>query len=90
MALVNNVTSISKGDSAVGTHRNHEPNKLIVFGKCKDAAGPFDVAIERPAAYFGFLLFEHLVATGIDAKRCRFCSKECWEACCWQASLSGD
>ena len=32
------------------------------------AVGPFDVAIERPAAYFGFLLFEHLVATGIEAK----------------------
>jgi D-alanyl-D-alanine carboxypeptidase/D-alanyl-D-alanine-endopeptidase (penicillin-binding protein 4) len=60
--------SISKGDGAVGTYRNQVPNKLIVFGKCKDAAGPFDVAIERPAAYFGFLLFEHLVATGINAQ----------------------
>lgn len=68
VALVNNVVPISKGNGAVGTYRNHHPNKLIVFGKCKDAVGPFDVAIERPAAYFGFMLFEHLVATGIDAR----------------------
>ena len=68
VALVNNVVAISKGDGAVGTYRNRHPNKLIVFGKCKDAVGPFDVAIERPAAYFGFLLFEHLKATGINAR----------------------
>ena len=68
VALVNNVVPISKGDGAVGTYRNRDPNKLIVFGKCKDAVGPFDVAIERPPAYFGFLLFEHLVATGINAR----------------------
>ena len=68
IALVNNVVPISKGEGAVGTYRNRHPNKLIVFGKCKDAAGPFDVAIERPAAYFGFLLFEHLMATGINVQ----------------------
>lgn len=68
VSLVNNVVSITKGDGAVGTYRNRDPNKLIVFGKCRDAVGPFDVAIERPAAFFGFLLFEHLVATGINAK----------------------
>ncbi len=68
VSLVNNVASISKGDGAVGTYRNRHPNTLIVFGKCKDAVGPFDVAIERPAAFFGFLLFEHLVATGINAQ----------------------
>ena len=68
VSLVNNVVPISKGDGAVGTYRNREPNKLIVFGKCRDAVGPFDVAIERPAAFFGFLLFEHLVATGISAR----------------------
>ena len=68
VALVNNVVPISKGNGAVGTYRNRDPNKLIVFGKCKDKVGPFDVAIERPAAYFGFLLFEHLLATGIKAQ----------------------
>lgn len=68
VALVNNVVPTSRGDGAVGTYRNRHPNKLIVFGKCRDAVGPFDVAIERPAAFFGFLLFEHLVATGIEAQ----------------------
>jgi len=59
---------ISKGSSAVGTYRNLHPNRLTVFGKCKDEVGPFDVAIERPAAYFGFLLYENLAAADIDAK----------------------
>lgn len=68
VSLINKVVPISKGSSAVGTYRNRHPNRLTVFGKCKDQVGPFDVAIERPAAYFGFLLYEHLAAADIDAK----------------------
>jgi D-alanyl-D-alanine carboxypeptidase/D-alanyl-D-alanine-endopeptidase (penicillin-binding protein 4) len=68
VSLINKVVPISKGSSAVGTYRNRHPNRLTVFGKCKDEVGPFDVAIERPAAYFGFLLYEHLAAADIDAK----------------------
>ena len=68
VSLINKVVPISKGKSAVGTYRNLHPNKLTVFGKCKDEVGPFDVAIERPAAYFGFLLYENLAAADIDAK----------------------
>jgi D-alanyl-D-alanine carboxypeptidase/D-alanyl-D-alanine-endopeptidase (penicillin-binding protein 4) len=68
VSIVNNVEPISKGDEAVGTYRSREPNKLIVFGKCKDTVGPFDVAIERPAAFFGFILYEHLVGAGISAQ----------------------
>ena len=66
--LVNKVVPISKGSSAVGAYRNREPNKLTVRGKCKDKAGPFDVAIERPAAFFGFLLAENLAKEGINTK----------------------
>ena len=36
VSLINKVVPISKGSSAVGTYRNRQPNKLTVFGKCKD------------------------------------------------------
>ena len=68
VSLINKVVPISTGKSAVGTYRNSQPNRLTVFGKCRDEVGPFDVAIERPAAYFGFLLYENLAAADIDAK----------------------
>ena len=68
VSLINKVVPISQGSSTVGTYRNLHPNRLTVFGKCKDQVGPFDVAIERPAAYFGFLLYEHLAQADIDAK----------------------
>ncbi len=65
ISFTNKVRAISKGTSAVGTYRNKEPNKIVVYGKCKDRVGPFDVAIERPAAFFGFLLAENLAKAGI-------------------------
>lgn len=68
IALINKVEPISRGTGAVGTYRNRQPNNLTVFGKCRDAVGPFDVAIEKPAAFFGYLLFEHLAGADIDVK----------------------
>ncbi len=68
LTLTNKVEPISKGTGAVGTYRNRQPNNLTVFGKCRDTIGPFDVAIERPAAFFGFLLFENLARADIDVK----------------------
>ena len=61
----NKIKPISRGTSAVGTYRNKEPNKIVVYGKCRNRVGPFDVAIERPAAFFGFLLYENLTEEGI-------------------------
>ncbi|UCE98642.1 MAG: D-alanyl-D-alanine carboxypeptidase/D-alanyl-D-alanine-endopeptidase [Planctomycetota bacterium] len=63
--IVNKVAAIQKGKSAVGAYRNQKPNKIIVKGKCKQQVGPFDVAIERPAAFFGYLLAENLNKAGI-------------------------
>jgi len=63
--LTNKVKPISKGSSAVGSYRQPEPNKIVVHGKCRKQAGPFAVAIERPAAFFGFLLAENLAKAGI-------------------------
>ncbi len=65
LRFVNKVAPISKGTSAVGTYRNKEPNMIVIYGRCKDKVGPFDVAIERPAAFFGFLLYENLTKAGI-------------------------
>jgi D-alanyl-D-alanine carboxypeptidase/D-alanyl-D-alanine-endopeptidase (penicillin-binding protein 4) len=65
--IINKVTATSKGNSAVGAYRNAEPNKLTVKGKCRKQA-VFDVAIERPAAFFGFLLAEKLAEAGINVQ----------------------
>lgn len=66
--IANQVEGIASGESAVGSHRTTQPNKITVFGKCKTRDGPFKVAIEKPAAFFGFLLAEHLARSGITAK----------------------
>jgi len=66
--IINKVIPVNTGNSTIGAYRNQEPNKIIVKGKCNKQAGPFDVAIERPAAFFGFMLYENLIASGINAK----------------------
>jgi len=66
--IINEVQAVSNGDGAVGALRNRQPNKITIFGKCKDKQGPFRVAIEQPAAFFGYLLAENLVRVGINAR----------------------
>lgn len=61
----NEVRAISEGDSAVGAYRTAQPNRITIRGRCKKAQGPFFVAIEQPAAFFGFLVAEHLARAGI-------------------------
>ena len=63
--IVNNVVPTQGGKDAVGAYRNEQENKLIVKGKCSREVGPFFVAIERPGAFFGFILAEHLAKAGI-------------------------
>ena len=65
--IVNEVVPISKGTSAVGAYRNRTPNKITIRGRCRKETGPFYVAIERPAAFFGVLLAENLARAGINA-----------------------
>lgn len=69
--VINEVTAVpasaGTGPQAVGSYRTAEANRIAVFGKCKDKVGPFLVAIERPAAFFGFLLAESLAKAGISA-----------------------
>lgn len=66
LTLINEVEPTTNGTSVLGSNRNRTPNKLTVYGRCKDKAGPIDVAIEQPAAFFGFLLAERLAGAGID------------------------
>ena len=66
--IINKIKPISKGTSGVGSYRTIEENKIIIQGKCNNQAGPFDVAIERPAAFFGYLLAERLAKSGIKVQ----------------------
>lgn len=66
--MTNQVEAISSGDGAIGSHRTVQPNKIVVYGKCRSKDGPIKVAIEKPAAFFGFLLAEHLARSGIVAR----------------------
>ncbi|HNY79207.1 MAG: D-alanyl-D-alanine carboxypeptidase/D-alanyl-D-alanine-endopeptidase [Sedimentisphaerales bacterium] len=63
--IANEIQAVSSGATGVGAYRTRQPNRIILRGKCKDKEGPFDVAIEQPGAFFGFLLAEHLVRAGI-------------------------
>jgi len=66
--ITNKVTVVTKGTSKVGSYRTLEPNKIVIQGKCNKEAGPFDIAIERPAAFFGFMLAENLSYAGIKVQ----------------------
>lgn len=63
--IVNQIQPVSSGPSAVGAYRTRQPNRITLKGKCRNKEGPFDVAIEQPGAFFGFVLAEHLIRAGI-------------------------
>lgn len=65
LKLLNNVKIITKGDSAIGSYRTEKENVIIVHGKCRRPAS-FDVAIERPNLFFGYLISESLNKAGIS------------------------
>jgi D-alanyl-D-alanine carboxypeptidase/D-alanyl-D-alanine-endopeptidase (penicillin-binding protein 4) len=58
--MVNKIRAISSGSGAVGAYRTEKLNHLILRGRCRRQQGPFRVAIERPAAFFAYLLAENL------------------------------
>jgi len=63
--IINRVRPVSTKNGAVGAYRTEKINTIIVKGRCRKQQGPFRVAIERPAAMFGFLLADHLNKNGI-------------------------
>ncbi len=64
---INKVRPITSGREGVGAYRTEVMNRLLVSGKCKDKEG-LKVAIERPAAFFAYLLAEELNRSGIKVK----------------------
>jgi D-alanyl-D-alanine carboxypeptidase/D-alanyl-D-alanine-endopeptidase (penicillin-binding protein 4) len=66
--IINKVRRVKKGKVGVAAYRTRQPNKIILEGKCKKQQGPFSVAIERPAAFFGFLSAENLAKAGISVE----------------------
>ena len=65
--IINQVKTTGKGKDAVGAYRQTgKPNTFLVSGTCKKLEGPFAVAIERPGAFFGFVLAENLKKAGIS------------------------
>lgn len=64
--IINKVRPVSNKSGSIAAFRNHEPNIITVAGKCKKQQGPVAVAIERPAAFFGYILAENLVNAGIN------------------------
>lgn len=63
--IINEVKPTNNSKGAVGAYRTNIPNKIVLKGRCRKKQGPFAVAIERPAAFFGFLLSEELAKVNI-------------------------
>jgi D-alanyl-D-alanine carboxypeptidase/D-alanyl-D-alanine-endopeptidase (penicillin-binding protein 4) len=66
--IKNEVKVIKNGRQSLGSYRQQKINEIIVFGECSKGQGPIKVAIERPSAYFGFLLAESLAKSGISVE----------------------
>jgi len=68
LTITNELKVITSGSSVIGSYRQPHINNIVVFGRCNETAGPFDVAIEKPALFFGYLLAENLVKAGIKTE----------------------
>jgi D-alanyl-D-alanine carboxypeptidase/D-alanyl-D-alanine-endopeptidase (penicillin-binding protein 4) len=65
--IIDQVRPVSGNKGDVGAYRQPgAPNTLMVKGTCSKEEGPFDVAVERPASFFGFLVAESLGRAGIE------------------------
>ncbi len=60
LKIINQIRPVSSGSGAVGAYRTETPNTIILRGRCRIEQGPFRVAVERPAAFFAFLIAEKL------------------------------
>jgi D-alanyl-D-alanine carboxypeptidase/D-alanyl-D-alanine-endopeptidase (penicillin-binding protein 4) len=67
LTLINQIRSVSSGNSLVGAYRNSKPNVMIVKGNLNKQT-EFDVAIEKPAAFFAWLVKERLTQAGIEVR----------------------
>ncbi|MEN6306927.1 MAG: D-alanyl-D-alanine carboxypeptidase/D-alanyl-D-alanine-endopeptidase [Anaerohalosphaeraceae bacterium] len=67
LTFINQVRVVGKGSSALGAYRNSKPNVLIVKGNL-GAPTSFDIAIEKPSAFFAWHLKECIASQGIEVK----------------------
>jgi D-alanyl-D-alanine carboxypeptidase/D-alanyl-D-alanine-endopeptidase (penicillin-binding protein 4) len=67
LKIINQIRPVSSGSGAVGAYRTETLNTVMLRGRCHTTQGPFRVAIERPAAFFAFLLAEQLANYNITA-----------------------
>jgi D-alanyl-D-alanine carboxypeptidase/D-alanyl-D-alanine-endopeptidase (penicillin-binding protein 4) len=63
--LTNALTVWRSRKSWFSVGRTDVPNVLVIEGNCRTQAGPYSVAVENPALFFGRLLREALVREGI-------------------------
>jgi len=63
--IENECKTISSGSNKLGGRRPQDTNNITLFGKCRYSQ-TINVTIDRPSAYFGFVLAEYLLRNGID------------------------
>jgi len=64
--IINHCKTVSRGASTVGASREHGSNNITLRGKCRKAiTKPIHVTVDRPSAYFGFVLAEYLLSKGV-------------------------
>ncbi len=63
----NQIRVVRSGSSVLGAYRNSKPNVLIVKGNLNASVG-FDIAIEKPSAFFAWHLKERLTQQGISVR----------------------
>ncbi len=63
--LINAVTAGPGRKSWFSVDRTGAPCDILVQGNCRTQAGPYSVAVENPALFFGRLLQESLLKAGI-------------------------
>ncbi len=66
--IANSAQAVSTGNGAVGVYRTAKPNQFTLKGKVRDKEGPFPVAVENPATFFGTLLSESLTRSNIAVR----------------------
>jgi D-alanyl-D-alanine carboxypeptidase/D-alanyl-D-alanine-endopeptidase (penicillin-binding protein 4) len=66
--IINKCTATSKGPDTVWGSRQPGSNVITVMGTCYKQCQPVRVAIDRPPAFFGYLLAEELKRTGITVR----------------------
>jgi D-alanyl-D-alanine carboxypeptidase/D-alanyl-D-alanine-endopeptidase (penicillin-binding protein 4) len=66
LRLTNALTIWKSRKSWFSVARTDVPNTLLIQGNCRRQAGPYSVAVENPALFFGRLLRDALLREGID------------------------